>query len=50
MFHQSRKQIIILKLDFEKAFDKIEHLAMLEIVQHKDFGSQWLQWKISFFF
>ena len=31
-------------MDFEKAFDKVEHHAMLEIMKHKGFGSKWLQW------
>lgn len=42
MCHQSRNEIIILKLDFEKAFDKIEHQAMLNIMRHTSFGDKWL--------
>jgi hypothetical protein len=42
--HLSRKEIIILKLDFEKAFDKVEHQLMLQIMQHKGFPGKWLQW------
>ena len=41
---KSNKQLLILKLDFEKAFDKVEHSAMLNIMQHKGFGPKWLQW------
>jgi hypothetical protein len=33
---------MILKLDFEKAFDKIDHSAILDILKHKGFGTRWL--------
>jgi hypothetical protein len=31
-------------LDFEKAFDKVEHQLMLEIMKEKEFPDQWLNW------
>ena len=40
--HHSRKKIVIIKIDFEKAFDKIEHQAMLTLMQAKGFGHRWL--------
>jgi hypothetical protein len=47
--HKSRKEIIILKLDFEKAFDKIEHQTMLEIMRHKGFDENWMRWMTNIF-
>jgi len=35
-----KRAYIILKLDFEKVFDKIEHEAMLNITRHKGFGQK----------
>lgn len=38
--HTSKKELIILKLDFENAFARIEHGAMLEILKRKGFGEK----------
>jgi hypothetical protein len=42
--HASKKPIIILKLDFAKAFDTIEHEAILQVMKHMGFNDLWLRW------
>ena len=47
--HQTKNEILILKLDFEKAFDKVEHEFMLQIMRHKGFPDKWLDWMQAIF-
>lgn len=41
---QSRRHAIILKLDFEKAFDTMEHLTIIQILEHVGFPPRWIDW------
>ena len=35
---------MILKLDFEKAFNKVENQTNLEILKHRGFTNKWVKW------
>jgi hypothetical protein len=42
--HVSKRPIIILKLDFAKAFDTVEHDVILQVMEHMGFNRVWLGW------
>lgn len=39
---QSRRPIVIIKIDFEKAFDSVEHNAILAMLKAKGFDDTWI--------
>lgn len=42
--HKPKEEILVPKLDFGKAFYKIEHTTILEIFKAKGFGEKWISW------
>jgi retron-type reverse transcriptase len=40
----SKKEIILLKLDFAKVFDTIDHSSMIKIIAQMGFDAKWLLW------
>jgi hypothetical protein len=40
--HASGAPCVVLKIDFEKAFDTVEHHAILEILRAKGFDNKWI--------
>jgi hypothetical protein len=41
---QSKKELVILKLDFAKAFDMVEHSAITLMMKIFGFLQQWIHW------
>jgi hypothetical protein len=39
-----KKEIVLLKPDFAKAFDTIEHNAIQEMHKHLGFPEKWVSW------
>lgn len=39
-----RMQGVILKLDFERAYDKVRWSFMMEVLRKKNFPGKWLEW------
>jgi hypothetical protein len=42
--HKSKKELVILKLDFGKAFDKIELEVIIKMLEFKGFPLKWIRW------
>lgn len=42
--HKSKKEIVIIKLDFEKAFDMVDYCTILSMLKHMGFGEVYLSW------
>jgi hypothetical protein len=36
--------LVILKLDFEKAFNNVEHEVIIQVLRHKGFPHKWITW------
>jgi hypothetical protein len=41
---QSKQEIVLIKLDFTKAFDTIQHNSIIAIMKQLGFSNQWLKW------
>jgi hypothetical protein len=41
---QSKQEIVIIKLDFTKAFDTIEHNSIILMMKHLGFNEKWTNW------
>jgi retron-type reverse transcriptase len=41
---KSNKEILLLTLDFVKAFDTIDHTTMINIMKQMGFHDKWLNW------
>lgn len=42
--HQKKKARMLLELDLAKAFDTVSWPFLIEVLQHREFGSPWREW------
>ena len=42
--HSGKKQGLVLKLDYEKAFDKVDLGFLLDLLKKRGFGDTWINW------
>jgi len=46
--HRKKLSGVILKIDFEKAYDKVKWLFLLQTLRMKGFSPKWISWVKSF--
>jgi hypothetical protein len=46
--HQKKQNGVILKIDFEKAYDKVKWSFLFQTLKMKGFSSKWISWIKSF--
>jgi hypothetical protein len=42
--HRRKQSGVILKIDFEKAYDKVKQLFVKKVLEMKGFSARWCQW------
>jgi hypothetical protein len=47
LYQKSKKQLVFLKWILKKAFDKVEHEVIIQVMRHKCFPAKWIQGVLS---
>jgi hypothetical protein len=42
--HECKQQGFVLKMDYEKDYDKVNCRFLLDILEERGFGKKWLEW------
>jgi hypothetical protein len=48
--HHGKQQGYVVKLDYEKAYDKVNWMFLLDVLRKRGFGGKWLKWIRSILF